>query len=136
MNAIVASETRALSEVLARLGGVPIERIRLRWPLGEVTEEEWIEANKSGRFELVDGVLVEKAMGWFETRLGFILGMIVEMFVAEHDLGFVVVETGATRIEGQTRMPDVAFFPWTRFPDRRLARTAALGVAPDLAVEV
>ena len=40
--------------------------------------------------ELVDGVLVEKAMGYFESRLAAVLIFFLESFLEQNDIGFVL----------------------------------------------
>ena len=55
-----------VADLLNRLGGVPAERVRY-YPLpGTATEQDLIdiEAHENRRFELVDGVLVEKPTGY------------------------------------------------------------------------
>ena len=64
-----------VAELLKRLGDIPPSRIRLQPPPGTATEKDVIAAEaKTGRLcELVDGVLVEKAMGYYEDLLGCVL---------------------------------------------------------------
>jgi Uma2 family endonuclease len=132
------SDVEGLADLLQRLGNVPLERIRIRRPLGLATEEDLIEyTERTGRIcELVDGVIVEKAMGFYESRLAFVLIGFLEPFLAEHDLGIGLGADGMIRIEGQVREPDVSYFAWSRFPNRLLPRGQILGMAPDFAVEV
>lgn len=130
--------TIALEELIAGLGSIPIERIRFRHPLGTATEEEYLRfAEKSGQgCELIDGVIVEKAMGYYESRMAAVLLRILGNFLVQNPMGFVLAPDGMVRIEGQVRMPDVAFYPWSAFPTRRLPRGAILGATPTLAVEL
>src|SRR5262245_58050394 len=127
-----------LAELLESLGGIPAERVRLRFPLGSATEEEFIRfAEKTGRgCELVDGVIVEKAMGYYESRLAAVLLQVLGNFLVAQPLGFVLAPDGMVRVERQVRMPDVAFYPWSAFPSRRLPRTPVLAATPTLVVEV
>jgi Uma2 family endonuclease len=131
-------DTIALAELIERLGNVPIDRIRIRRPLGTATEAEYVEyVERAGRLcELVDGVIVEKATGYYESRLAAELIRVLGNFLVQHPLGFILAPDGMVRIEGQVRMPDVAFYPWSEFPTRRLPRTAILAATPALAVEV
>jgi Uma2 family endonuclease len=125
-----------LDEALHRLGGVSPSRVVIAgWPC---TEERYLEIlGQTGRhFELVDGLLVEKTVGIYESRVGFLLGRLLDEYAEKHDLGIVIVETGTVRIVGQVRMPDAAFYPWSQFPGRLLPRAAIHGIPPDLAVEV
>src|SRR5262249_22988247 len=127
-----------LAELLQRLGDVPAERVRLRHPLGSATEEEYVRyAERTGRGgELIDGVIVGKAMGDYESRLAFVLIGPLHPFLVATPIGFALAPDGMARIEGQVRMPDVAFYPWSAFPSRRLPRAAILAATPALAVEV
>jgi Uma2 family endonuclease len=127
-----------LAELLERLGGVPAERVRLRHPLGSATEEEYVRfAERTGRgCELIDGVIVEKAIGYFESRLAAVLLRVLGNFLVANPVGFVLAPDGMVRVEGQVRMPDAAFYPWSAFPSRRLPRAAILAATPTLVVEV
>ena len=131
-------DTIGLAELLKRLGNVPVERVRLRQPLGHATEEEYVRyAERTGRgCELIDGVIVEKSMGYYESRLAAELIRVLGNFLVQNPLGIVLAPDGMVRIEGQVRMPDVAFYPWSEFPSRRLPRAAILAATPALAVEV
>src|SRR5207249_3460793 len=94
------------------------------------------EAKVGRKAELVDGVIVEKAMGYYEDRLGTVLLRDLDTFTEQADLGIVLGSAGMVRIEGQVRQPDVAFYAWSHFPGRLLPRGSILGVSPDLAVEI
>jgi Uma2 family endonuclease len=86
---------------------------------------------------LIDGVLVEKAMGYRESVLAGYLHLMLETFVRPRNLGLVTVPDGTIRLwAGRVRIPDVAFLSWDRFPDRRVPEEPIPTLAPDLAVEV
>ena len=88
-------------------------------------------------FELVDGVLVEKPMGFYESRLAAILIYLLEGYLEGRDLGVVSAPDGTMRLRPKlVRLPDVAFVSWERFPNRRLPAERVPAVVPDLAVEV
>lgn len=132
-------ELQTVEDLLKRLGDVPPGRIRLRPPPGTATEEDVLEAEaRTGRLcELVDGTLVEKAMGYYESRLAVVLIAFLEAYLVEQDLGIVLGADGLVRMEpGQVRLPDVSFFAWEKFPNRLLPREAILDRQPDLAVEI
>jgi len=132
-------EMQTVEDLLKRLGDVPPGRIRLRPPPGTATEEDVLEAEaRTGRLcELVDGTLVEKAMGYYESRLAAVLIGFLEAYLVEQDLGIVLGADGLVRMEpGQVRLPDVCFFAWEKFPNRLLPRGAILDRRPDLAVEI
>ena len=84
--------------------------------------------------ELVDGVLVEKPMGYEESRLAIELGFILVGFLRGHDLGTVAGEAGMMQLmPGLVRIPDVSFVLWEHLPERY---GPIPPMAPDLAVEV
>jgi Uma2 family endonuclease len=133
------SEIKNLAELLQRLGGVPLDRIRLRPPPGTATVDDVleIEAHEDRLCELVDGVLVEKPMGYVESRIAILLSTALQTFVDAHDLGVVTGESGMFRFpENLVRMPDVAFASWDQFPGRELPDEGAPELVPELAVEV
>ena len=53
------------------LGGIPLDRILFHPPPGTATEQDVIDQEARSRLcELVEGVLVEKAMGYLESTEG------------------------------------------------------------------
>ncbi len=61
-----------LAELLDRLGSIPPRRAMLHPTIGTATEEDVLERLEKPRkrlCELIDGVLVEKAMGYSESVL-------------------------------------------------------------------
>ena len=103
------------------------------------TEADLIEVNsrKETTCELVDGLLVEKGMGYNESDLALVLATYLRAFVIPRNLGLLTGEAGMMRLlPGLVRMPDVAFASWDRMPGRRRPTGAVAGFAPDLAVEV
>jgi Uma2 family endonuclease len=131
---------QTLADLLNRLGDVPLERIRFQPPPGRATEKDVIAAMESAEkhiCELVDGVLVEKAMGYYESRLAVALIHFLESFLDRHDLGIVLGADGTIRLaRGLVRIPDVSFFSWDHFPNRELPPEPIPDLFPDLAVEV
>lgn len=128
-----------LADLIDRLGGVPLERIRLKPPPGTATEEDVLAARRSPQrrlCELVDGVLVEKAMG---TREALLAGLLLHYFwdhLEEKDLGQALGADGMLRLfPGQVRVPDVSFISWDRWPEK-LGVGEIAETSPDLAVEV
>jgi Uma2 family endonuclease len=127
-----------LADLIERIGSVPLNRIA-RWPApGTATEADAAALLEQRRlFELVEGVLVEKAMGLHESFLAVKLIQWLGAFVEEHALGLVAGEGGAMRLfEGRIRIPDVSFVSWSQFPGRKVPRKPIPDLHPDLAVEV
>ena len=128
-----------LADLLEQLGGIAPERVRFRPPPGTATEKDVleVEAHEDRLCELVDGVLVEKAMGWRESILAGVLITILSNFVRPRNLGLIAGADGPLRLAaGLVRMPDMAFVSWDRLPGRRLPSEPIPDLAPDLAVEV
>jgi hypothetical protein len=73
----------------------------------------------------VDGVLVEKPMGFYESILAAVLIEHLRVFVKARDLGVVISPDGNMRLErGLVRSPDIGFLSWSRFPGRKIPRGA------------
>ncbi|MGC1272984.1 MAG: Uma2 family endonuclease [Planctomycetaceae bacterium] len=134
-------EARELTAVdLAdRFGPIPLRRIVLDPPPGEATEEDLVDLHERTRrvYELVDGILLEKPVGLYESWLaGRILGKI-NQYLEEHRLGFAAGEAGMLKlVEGLVRAPDVSYIAWSKTPDRRVPKQPVPQLVPDLAVEV
>jgi Uma2 family endonuclease len=129
----------SFADLQSHLGNVPADRIRLTPPPGYATEHDLVrlQESKEARCELIDGVLVEKAMGAFESALAIALGFFLRAHLQKDRLGFVLGENGPVRtLVPQVRMPDVCFIRRDRFPDGKFPRVKIIPVAPDLAVEI
>jgi Uma2 family endonuclease len=129
-----------LAALLDRLGGIPLERVRMYPPPGTATEADVLRALEAPRkriCELIDGVLVEKAMGYSESVLTSYLIVLLDSFVRPRNLGLVTAPDGTVKLwAGRVRIPDVAFFSWDRMPGRKRPPEPIPALAPDLAVEV
>ncbi|QOV92511.1 Uma2 family endonuclease [Humisphaera borealis] len=128
-----------IADLLDRLGGVPASRVRY-FPLpGSATEQDVIdiEARENRLFELVDGTLVEKGMGYRESMLAVAIASALFGFVRPRKLGLVATADGMMRIlPDQVRIPDVSFTSRERLPDGRVPTASIPSISPDLAVEV
>ena len=127
-----------LSDLLIDLGNVPLSRVRTEPSPGTATEEDLLLCNSNGtRCELVDGILVEKIMGWRESLIALALGRFISAFVLARNLGLVTGPDGMMRIlKSQVRGPDVAFVSWGRLPGGKVPTDRVPEIVPDLAVEV
>ena len=127
------------AEWLDALGGVPMSRIIFDpWP-GTATEADLLEfVERDKRLcELVDGTLVEKPVGFWESIIAGKLIHYFNAFVLPRDLGFVSGEAGMMRLlPGRIRLPDVAFVSAERMAATADANVPVPRLAPDLAVEV
>ncbi|MFO0957344.1 MAG: Uma2 family endonuclease [Isosphaeraceae bacterium] len=134
---IAAPET--VAELLERLGGIPPGRVRLIPAPGTATEADVLRHREADRrlFELVDGTLVEKAMGYGESRLTVILIQLLANYLDLHDIGIVTGPDGLLMLTtGLIRIPDVSFVSWDRLPDRMPPQGPMPRIPIDLAVEV
>ena len=127
-------------DLVERFGAIPLNRIRTSPPPGSATEQDVIEIHdRENRLcELLDGTLLEKTMGSFESYLACILVPFLTAFVAEKNLGIVLAPDGMLQLApGLVRLPDVSFISWKRLPERRIfPREEIWNLAPDLAVEI
>jgi Uma2 family endonuclease len=134
-----ATTIDTLADLLTQLGGIAPARVRFRPLPGTATEKDVldVQAREDRLCELVDGVLVEKGMGFLESYLAGALIEILRGFVKPRRLGLVTAPDGMVRLApGLVRIPDVAFVSWARLPGRRVPREPIPDLVPDLAVEV
>lgn len=130
---------RTVADLLEQLGDIPPRRVLFRPVPGTATEADLLRLveRKECLCELVDGVLVEKAMGFRESLLAGALISLLRAFVIPRNLGLVSAPDGMMRLfPGLVRVPDVAFASWGRFPQGRVPADPIPDLAPDLAVEV
>ncbi len=99
-----------------------------------------ISEDDESLYEVVDGQVVEQdAMGAYEIRLASLLLAHLETFVRAHQLGRAAQEMlfDLAPAMNRKRRPDVAFVSFQRWlKQRRIPRTEAWEVIPNLAVEV
>lgn len=138
--ATITTTPETIADLLDRLGGISPDRIRFQPSPGTAVEED-VERCKyqHGRkhlLELVEGTLVEKAVGQYESQLAVLLSYFLIDFLMKNPLGIVVGADGGHRLEvGLIRMPDVGFISRERLAELK-NRPAIVPFAPDLAVEV
>jgi Uma2 family endonuclease len=129
-----------VAELLNSLGNIPPERIPLRQPLGSATEKDvlrLLEAPRKRICELVDGVLVEKNMGFYESYLAGLLIELLNAYVRSRGLGVVASPDGTISLwPGRVRIPDIAFYSWNNLPEGKLPREPIPEIVPNLAIEI
>jgi Uma2 family endonuclease len=131
--------TWTVADLLEQLGDVSPRRIRLHPPPGQATEQDLVAIHdrENRLYGLVDGILVEKVVGYLKSALALWLAHLVQGFLDRHDLGLLTGPDGAVRLLPRlVRMPDIAFVSWERLPGRKLPAEPVPDLAPDLAVEV
>jgi Uma2 family endonuclease len=134
-----APQFETIGDVLEQLGGIDGRRIRLHPAPGTATEEDVIAIlhREKRKFELVDGVLVEKVMGFLESSLACRLIKLLGNYLDENPIGVLAGEAGAMRLmPGLVRIPDVSFVSWDRLPGRIIPTEPIPDLAPDLGIEV
>jgi Uma2 family endonuclease len=132
-------EAETFGELLEQLGGISPHRVRLRPSPGSATEQDVLDIlNRTNRlYELVDGVLVEKVMGYAESTLACNLIKLLGNFLDRHDLGNLAGMDGTMRLMPKlVLIPDVSFVRWENLPSRRPPAEPIPNLVPDLAVEV
>jgi Uma2 family endonuclease len=139
MAVVTAVKPETLQDLVEQLGNIPLSRVLVRPPLSLATEADLLDAQQryNRLYELVDGVLVEKGMGYLESLLALALAGFLRDFVNPRNLGLVSGADGTVRLfPGLVRIPDVAFASWDRFPDRKVPEKPIPSLAPDLVIEV
>lgn len=129
-----------LADVQERLGGIPASRIHLHPQPGTATirDLERLDRKTRGTCELIDGVIVEKQMGWYESLVASVLIQILGPHVQIHKLGIVLGSDAVLRLfPQQARAPDVCFVSKQSLARDKPSRSKPIPVLiPDLAVEV
>jgi Uma2 family endonuclease len=129
-----------VADLLKRLGGIPAYRVRWKPYPGTAAEKDVIAAVDGPDkclCELVDGTLVEKAVGQYESRVAHLIGHFIEDYLEENNLGICYGADAMLRIvPRRVRLPDVSFVSWSKLPRRRLPTEPIADLVPDLAVEV
>lgn len=128
-------------DVLRHLKGIHPRRIRIDPPPGFGTVRDVIRLDRrrheSGIFELVDGVLVAKLGGLWESVVAGKIASALFNFQSRRDLGVVVGASGLMQFAPRlVRAPTVSFVSWKQLPGRVVPRQPVPRVRPDLAVEV
>jgi Uma2 family endonuclease len=128
-----------VGELIRQLGGISPRRIRLRPPPGKATEKDLLNIlNRTDRlYELVDGVLVEKVLGYRESSLTCELIKLLGYFLDANDLGNLAGADGTVRLMPRlVPIPDISFVRWEKLPNHELPEAPIPDLVPDLAIEV
>jgi Uma2 family endonuclease len=136
---IVRRAPNTLSETLKRLGNVPTNRIRMQPAPGTATERDVVRIHdrEDRLYELVEGVLVEKAKGIRESFLAGVLIQLINNFLDKQSLGIALGSDGMVRLKiGLVRIPDVCFISRKRLPGRGIPDEAISPWIPEIAIEV
>ncbi|MCC6125310.1 MAG: Uma2 family endonuclease [Pirellulales bacterium] len=135
----IAEGELTVADLVDRFGPIPIRRILLSPSPGTATEEDVVDLDdhEDRLCELIDGILVEKTVGFYESYLTVAIIALLSNYVREHKLGIVLGTDGMILLSpGLVRIPDVSFISWNRLPGHKVPRDPICTVIPDLAVEV
>ena len=128
-----------VADLLDQLGGIPPERVHMTPHPGTATEKDVIEINDRGGplCELIDGTLVEKTMGVYESWLALRIGHFISSYLESHPVGIVTGADGFYKLFPKIVFgPDVTFIRYERLPDGRVPRDPIPALAPTLPIEV
>jgi Uma2 family endonuclease len=128
-----------LADVLKRVPKVPPHRICMDPTPGTATEDDVLHSKERLGVicELVDGTLVRKAMGAYESLLASEIIRLIGNFLDKMKLGRLTAPDGPTRLKpSKVRVPDVAFYSWDRLKKHFPKRGTTMKIGPDLAIEV
>jgi Uma2 family endonuclease len=128
-----------MGELLKRLGNISPKRVCMNPLPGTATERDLLR--KHGRplklYELIEGTLVEKAMGHVESIVAAELIRVLGNYIKQHQLGYFSGSDDLIRLMPKVvRGPDVSFTSWTQRPDRTADTDSISDVIPSLVVEV
>ena len=132
--------TWSVERLRRHFGGIPAERLRLKPRPGSATEKDLIHENevvRRGTCELIDGCLVEKAMGAREALLAGAIIHYLHVYLAKNPCGVVLAPDGTLRLmPGLVRAPDVSYISWDRIGADEFPEDPIPDLAPELAIEV
>ena len=139
MATVVRESEMTIADLAARFGPMPAWRIRHDPVPGTASEHDvvTIQRREKRLCELVDGILVEKTLGYEESLIAAEIIRLLGNFVDRHRLGLVAGEGGMLKLaKGLVRIPDVSFIATDRLPGGKSPRQPIPRLVPNLAVEV
>ncbi|HET6573427.1 MAG TPA: Uma2 family endonuclease [Fimbriiglobus sp.] len=129
-----------LADVVGALGDIPLHRVLWRPYPGTAAEADvvrLVDGEPKRLVELIDGILVEKAMGNRESLLAATLMFFLMNFVRPRRLGVVGAPDAIMRLRaGLVRLPDLYFTAWANLPGDTAHLRPVADYPPDLAVEI
>ena len=140
VTAIRQRRPRTLAEALRRLGNVPTHRILWTPYPGTATEADALTRRRgpTGQLvELVDGTLVEKAMGARESFMAASFIGLLYPIVSSGNRGLLGSSDLLCRVlQNQLRYSDASFTSWERLPAPDAHLQSIADFTPDLCIEV
>lgn len=135
----VSARIWTAEDLAARFGAIPMNRIRTDPPpgMGTIDDVVYLDDHEDRLYELIDGVLLEKDMGAYESYLALLIGTLLNEYVRQHNLGIVLGADGMMELfPDRIRIPDVSFISADRKPFEAIQKKPVPELFPDLAVEV
>jgi Uma2 family endonuclease len=105
-----------------------------RMTLEEFNQFIALPENAERNFEYIDGSVVETVTNQRSSAIAFRLGGRIELYLLQHQSGFLTGADGGYAIAGERYIPDVAFVSYQRQAEP--SDEAYSAIPPDLAVEV
>ena len=128
-----------IAEWLRSLGNVPLGRIVMDPLPGTATEQDLLRLVERDKrlVELIDGTLVEKPVGWMESRIAMALSFALAAYIFPRRLGHLAGADGTLRMKsGRVRLPDISFVSKDDIPPGLSQDEPIPELPPTLAVEV
>lgn len=126
-------------DLVRQLGAIPLHRVVSDPPPGAATVDDVVrlETEEDRLCELIDGTLVEKTMGAFESFIALQLASLLNDFVNRHSHGIALGADGMLQLfPNQVRIPDACFISMDRLKGSGFPDTPVPEVVPNLVVEV
>src|SRR5688572_16180069 len=130
---------RNFAEWWHSIGDVPLERIITNPPPGTATEADLLRmVERDDRLvELLDGTLVEKPVGHYESFIAALLVTALNSFVRPRKLGVVYGPDATLKMKsGRVRLPDVTFVSRDDLPGGVVPKISVPTLTPTIAAEV
>lgn len=128
-----------LVDLAERFGDIPATRICLNPPPGQATEADLVhfQEHEDRLFELVDGTLIEKTMGSYESHIAIKILAALSVYLEQRPLGILLGADGQLKIRPDTiRVPDASFISNDRLLKSDFGQQNIASMSPNLAVEV
>ena len=134
------NDEEALAALAERLGGIPVDRIRLDPRLGTATEADLIhviDGPEKWPVELIEGTLVDVALSFRSSVLSSYLGHRVTNYVDDQDLGISVGMRCPFRFSpGLVLLANYSLVNWERIPGEEVPDESIASFIPNLIAEV
>lgn len=126
-------------DLVRHFGAIPLDRVVNDPPAGAATIDDVLRMQESHHrlCELIDGTLVEKTMGAFESYIALQLATFLNEFLRGKSLGITLGADGMLRLfPHQVRIPDACFISSQRLRPSGFPKDPVPTLVPDLAAEV